>query len=77
MEAGLHFSEETADWWRSQDQEVKSFYEHAEKVSLESALISFENFIGDLSDDVHIWGNGSCFDNVITASAIDKKLCSS
>ena len=68
--AGGVIDASTVVWWMQQDLAArKLFSEKGQNIA--EALQAFSTWVaqcGD-ADDVHVWGNGAAFDNVILASA--------
>jgi hypothetical protein len=67
--------QKTMDWWEGQDPNVRDalFGNQHEKVSIESALAAFQDYLIEMKDkykeDVAIWGNGASFDSSILRAA--------
>lgn len=71
VDAGLHISGETLDWWQRQSNEAKKVLVDATKPdapTLDSVLVDFSRWFREHSLE-YVWGNGSDFDNVILNSA--------
>lgn len=62
----------TVQWWMGQSDEARALFTNKEnKQPLKTALIEFQNWIdqtGEFKGRI-VWGNGSCFDNVILGNA--------
>lgn len=56
-------------WWQEQSDEAKKVFSDPERVTLPTALFEFSEFIGDKSETIKVFGNGSDFDNAILAYA--------
>lgn len=63
---GLHFDQETIDWWKQQSPEAQKALAK-DTISLTQALDEFSEWYGRKS--LPTWGNGAGFDNVIVENA--------
>lgn len=68
-DAGLTLDASTVLWWLKQSDDARKEITHPGAVSLECALIEFENWLHATEAAPIIWGNGADFDNVILANA--------
>jgi hypothetical protein len=68
IDAGLHISASTLEWWFKQSQKARSAAFDATH-SLSDALYEFSKFI---EPGTKVWGNGADFDLVILKSAYSK-----
>jgi hypothetical protein len=57
---GLHISQDTVDWWKTQPKEAVLAWQHSQ-IGLVEALDKFNEFCGD-SRNIHFWSNGDWFD---------------
>lgn len=69
-EAGLHVDPETVAWWEKQNPEAQKVLKQARAVRgnkpLAKSLELFNEYLYQFgSRSVHVWGNGSDFDNAI------------
>lgn len=60
----------TVQWWMKQSDEARDLF-NQRMVTIETALAQFSDWLKELAprDEIHVWGNGSDFDNVILTSA--------
>ncbi|EOX3942318.1 3'-5' exonuclease [Vibrio alginolyticus] len=66
----------TVNWWLQQSDEARQIFSNdVTKSSLKNALEHFNQWLSDLGEpsELHLWGNGKEFDNVITRNAF--KAC--
>lgn len=71
---------ETLKWWMQQPEEARAIFNSKGTTTLESALLSFTDWITKNSDmkteegspDAIVWGNGATFDNVILNNAYEE-----
>lgn len=63
---GLHFDQETIDWWKQQSKEAQKALQ-VDNISIMQALDDFSTWFGNKS--LPTWGNGAGFDNVIMENA--------
>jgi hypothetical protein len=65
---GLHVSQSTIDWWRSQKPEAVDAWKNS-RIGIVDALTQFNEFCGDGSKKKKFWSNGSAFDFPILDSS--------
>jgi hypothetical protein len=74
LDAGLTVTGATIKWWMQQDpdaQERVILEPNAGTVPLREALGEFSNWMAGFGKPINVWGNDSCFDNVILRNAFD------
>lgn len=71
MALGGSVDASTIRWWMEQSDDARSEVTREDgQVHLQVALQSFASWLGTIAEpDVHVWGCGADFDNVILASA--------
>lgn len=70
LDYGMHVSWDTIKWWLQQNDEARLCMAHAVGYGLPEALLKTAEFVlSYCSDDVRVWGNGSCFDIVLIEEA--------
>lgn len=77
LESALQHGEleaKTLQWWFKQSDDARSIFNSTNAIELNEALITFSTFLKEHAspENVKIWGNGACFDNVILANAYNK-----
>ena len=70
IDAGLHVSGSTIEWWLQQENEARAMLKGDPRYSVEKALGEFWIWYGPNS--VPTWGNGADFDCVILHNAYEK-----
>ncbi|HGJ5860153.1 MAG TPA: 3'-5' exonuclease [Arsenophonus nasoniae] len=67
-----HISGDTVLWWLSQSDNARNKITQAQTKSLPDVLIKLNLFVEhECCEQVQVWGNGCCFDNVILRTAFD------
>ena len=75
LDLGSVIDASTVSWWFSQDEKAILATFRLQRVSVLSALTSFNEWINSLklkNNDVKLWGNGCVFDNVMVRNLYKK-----
>lgn len=77
MEAGLVVDPETITWWMNQPDSARRLMRGCDLHNLAPALLDFTIFLkqAHAANEVHLWGNGAAFDNVVLRSAYEATKC--
>ena len=68
LEKGAVVDQSTVDWWEQQSEEAKQMLNRLQKVDVDFALNSFNDWIKKnhkAPSKIKLWGNGATFDNVV------------
>jgi hypothetical protein len=73
MEAGLVVDSETIMWWMKQADFARKVMQGCDTSPLTLVLTDFANFLRyqHAVGEIHLWGNGAAFDNVVLRSAYE------
>lgn len=80
LQVGLQEDQETLNWWSQQQHAARIIVDQATEggILLSEALDNFTEYLSQFGlSTVHLWGNGSDFDNTILSacySATDKQI---
>lgn len=67
-----HISGDTVLWWLSQSDNARHKITQAKTESLPDVLAKLNRFVAlECCEQVQVWGNGCCFDNVILRTAFE------
>jgi DNA polymerase III epsilon subunit-like protein len=67
-----HIDPRTIRWWMDQQEAArKETFFHPSAGTLWDALRGFTEFCREVDAEVHVWGNGSAFDNVVLRSSYE------